>query len=143
MGRVFFNTRKRTSSITGTYQLLESDSGTTFFSNQAAGYTVTLPSVSGGDAIDGWNCRIYIATNVTSSNFTITEGSGDTNIIIASTVEQDVSGSAAPAGKSTGCTNVILASGADVIGDYFDILCDGTKWYIQANVQADAAVTVS
>ena len=143
MGRVFYNTRKRTSSITGTYQLLEEDSGTTFFSNQAAGYTITLPSVSAGDAIDGWNCKIYVATNVTSSNLTITEGAGDTNIIILNTVEADVSGAAAPAGASTGCTNVILASGADVVGDYFDILCDGTSWYIQANVQADAAVTQS
>ena len=141
MGRVFFNTRKRTSSITGTYQLLEEDSGTTFFSNQAAGYTITLPSVSGGDAIDGWNCKIVIATNVTSGSLTITEGAGDTNIVVVQTNEQQ--NNAVPAGLSTGCTNVLLGNGADAIGDTLDILCDGTTWYVHANVSLDACVTVS
>ena len=142
MGRVFFNTRKNVHSLTGTYQMLASDSGKTFLSNQAAGYTVTLPAIS--DAQEGCNCSIIITTNVTSSNFTITESAAsDTDKIILQTTENDVSAGAAPAGTSTGCTNVILASGADVIGDSFDIFCDGTSWFIKANVNADAAVTVS
>ena len=140
MGRVFFNTRKNTQSLTAAYQLLASDSGTVFFSNLAAGYIVTLPAIS--DAQDGWNCRIVIATNVTSGNFVITElTTSDTDKIILQTNEQQ--NNAAPAGLSTGCTTVVLANGADAIGDSFDILCDGTSWYINANVSLDAAVTVT
>jgi hypothetical protein len=142
MGRVFFNTRKNCHSITGDYQCLASDSGKTFFNKVAAGPTVTLPAIA--DAQEGWNCKIIISTNVTSGNFTITEkAASDTDKIILQTTENDVSAGAAPAGTSTGCTNVILASGADVIGDSFDIICDGTSWFVKANVNADAAVTVS
>ena len=142
MGRVFFNTRKHVKSLTGAYQMLASDSNTIFMSNQAAGYIVTLPSIA--DAQAGWNCKVIIATNVTSGNFVITElGSADTNVMILQTTENDVSASGAPAGTSTGCTTMTLASGADVIGDSFDILCDGTSWFVTARVNADAAVTAT
>ena len=140
MGRVFFNTRLDSRSITGDYQLLASDSGSIFFNKVAAAATVTLPAIS--DAQEGWNCKIIIATNVTSGNFTITEkAASDTDKIILCTNEQQ--NNAAPAGTSTGCTNVLLANGADAEGDMFDIYCDGTSWYIYANVKADAAVTAS
>tara|TARA_R110001592_G_scaffold360349_1_gene668577 strand:- start:511 stop:936 length:426 start_codon:yes stop_codon:yes gene_type:complete len=141
MGRVFFDTRKNVSSLTGNYTALASDSGKTFFINVAAGMTLTLPSISAGAALDGWNCRIVIETNVSSNTFTITEGAGDTNILVVSTNEQQ--NNAAPAGTSTGCTNVILANAADVVGDSFDVICSGTKFYINADVEADAAVTVT
>ena len=141
MGRVFFNKRENVKSLTAAYQMLPSDSGTTFFSNLAAGYIVTLPSISAGDALDGWSCKIIIETNVTSGNFVITEGAGDANVLVVSTNEQQ--NNAAPAGTSTGCTNVLLASGADIVGDSFTIICSGTKFYINADVEADAAVTVS
>ena len=140
MGRVFFNTRLNSRSITGDYQLLAGDSGSIFFNKVAAAATVTLPSISA--AQEGWNCKIIIATNVTSGNFTITEyATDDTDKIILCTNEQQ--NNAAPAGTSTGCTNVLLANGADAEGDMFDIYCDGTSWYIYANVKADAAVTAS
>jgi len=141
MGRVFFNKRERVSSILGNYQALASDSGTVFFNNVAAAATFTLPSISAGDALDGWSCKIIIETNVTSGNFTITEGAGDTDILVVSTNEQQ--NNAAPAGTSSGCTNVLLANGADAVGDSFTILCSGSKFYINADVKADAAVTVS
>tara|TARA_R100001163_G_scaffold12683_3_gene11854 strand:- start:454 stop:885 length:432 start_codon:yes stop_codon:yes gene_type:complete len=143
MGRVFFDTRENTHSLTGNYTALGSDSGKTFFINVAAGMTLTLPSIANGVALDGWNCKVIIETNVSSNGFNITEGAGDTDVIVLQTTENDVSGSAAPAGTSTGCTTVALAHGADVIGDSFDIICSGTKMFIKANVNADAAVTAS
>ena len=85
---------------------------------------------------------IVSLTNVTSGDFTITEkAASDTDKIILQTNEQQ--NNAAPAGLSTGCTNVLLAIGAVAEGDMFDIYCDGTSWYIYANVKADAAVTAS
>ena len=69
MGRVFFNTRKNVVSLTESYQLLAGDSGSVFMLNAAAGLTVTLPAVA--DAQDGWNCSIYIATNISSNTLTV------------------------------------------------------------------------
>ena len=118
-------------------------SGKTFVINIASGMTLTLPSIADGVALEGWNCKVVVETNVTSNTFTITEGANDTDVLVVQTVEQDVSASAAPAGTSTGCTNVILANAADTVGDSFDIVCSGTKMYVNATVKADAAVTVS
>ena len=143
MGRVFFETRKNIHSLNANYTALASDSGKTFVINIASGMTLTLPSIADGVAIDGWNCKVIIETNVSSNTFVITEGANDTDVLVVQTVEQDVSASAAPAGTSTGCTNVTLANAADTVGDSFDIVCSGTKMYINANVKADAAVTVS
>ena len=140
MGRVFFNTRKNMQSLVADYQALASDSGSVYAINIASGMTLTLPAIS--DAQEGWNCHIVIATNVSSNTFTITESAAsDTDKIILQTNEQQ--NNAAPAGLSTGCTNVILANGADAIGDSFDILCDGTSWFVNANVSLDAAVTAT
>ena len=142
MGRVFFDTRKNVHSLGADYQALASDSGKIFFINVASGMTLTLPSVA--DAQEGWNCEVVIETNVSSNTFTITEkATADTNVIVLQTVEQDVTGSAAPAGTSTGCTNVILANAADTIGDSFEIVCSGSKFFVKANVLADAAVTAT
>ena len=142
MGRVFFNTRKNVHSLTADYQALASDSGKIFFINVATGMTLTLPSVA--DAQEGWNCEVVIETNVSSNGFNITEkASADTDVIVLQTVEQDVTGSAVPAGVSTGCTTVALAHGADAIGDSFTIVCSGSKFFVKANVKADAAVTAS
>ena len=143
MGRVFFNTRKNIHSLEANYTALASDSGKTFVINIASGMTLTLPSIADGVAIDGWNCKVIIETNVSSNTFVITEGANDTDVLVVQTVEQDVSASAAPAGTSTGCTNVTLANAADTVGDSFDIVCSGPKMYINATVKADDAVTVT
>jgi len=143
MGRVFFDTRKNVQSLDANYTATAADSNKIFFINVASGMTLTLPSIADGVALDGWNCKVIIETNVSSNGFNITEGANDTDVLVVQTVEQDVSASAAPAGTSTGCTTVALAHGADVVGDSFDIICSGTKMYIKANVKADAAVTVS
>ena len=142
MGRVFFNTRENVESLAADYTATAADSGKIFFINVASGMTLTLPSVA--DAQEGWNCEVVIETNVSSNNFTITEGAGDTDVLVVHTTEnQSTASGGAPAGTSTGCTNVILANGADVVGDRFDIVCSGTKMYVNAMVDDDAAVTVS
>ena len=144
MGRVFFNTRERCQSLTADYTATGEDSGKVFFINVATGMTLTLPSIANGVALDGWNCKVVIETNVTSNNFIITEGAGDTDVIVAHTTEnQSTASGGSPAGTSTGCTNVILANAADVVGDRFEILCSGTKMYVNAIVDDDGAVTVS
>lgn len=131
-------------SITAATKTLSAlDNGKTFIINRAAGSTVTMPSVAGGVAKAGYVVEFIIGTNVTSNTFTVTEGAGDTNIFVVRTFEADVTAAAAPAGTSTGCTNIIFANAADVVGDRLVMKCDGTNWYATAYVSADACVTVS
>ena len=141
MGRVFYNTRKRIESLTADYQLLASDSGTTFMLNAAAGLTVTLPAVA--DAQDGWNCSMYIATNISSNTGVITEKTAsDTDVIIAQFVELEVD-TADDGPSSVGCTTLTFANALDTIGDNLHIVCDGSKYYVTGSTKLDGAVTAA
>ena len=141
MGRVFFNTRKNVQSLTASYQMLAGDSGSVFMLNAAAGLTVTLPAVA--DAQDGWNCSIYIATNISSNTGIITEKtSDDTDVIIAQFVELEVD-TADDGPSSVGCTTLTFANALDTIGDNLHIVCDGSKYYVTGSTKLDGAVTAA
>jgi|TARA_R100000656_G_scaffold64623_1_gene49437 hypothetical protein len=141
MGRVFFNTRKNVVSLTESYQLLAGDSGSVFMLNAAAGLTVTLPAVA--DALDGWNCSIYIATNISSNTGIITEKTAsDTDVIIAQFVELEVD-TADDGPSSVGCTTLTFANALDTIGDNLHIVCDGSKYYVTGSTKLDGAVTAA
>ena len=141
MGRVFYNTRKRIESLTADYHLLPSDSATIFLLHASAGLTVTLPAVA--DAQDGWNCSIYIATNISSNTGVITEKtSADTDVIIAQFVELEVD-TADDGPSSTGCTTLTFANALDTVGDNLHIVCDGSKYYVTGSTKLDGAVTAA
>ena len=141
MGRVFFNTRKNVVSLTESYQLLAGDSGSVFMLNAAAGLTVTLPAVA--DALDGWNCSIYIATNISSNTGIITEKTAsDTDVIIAQFVELEVD-TADDGPSSVGCTTLTFANALDTIGDNLHVVCDGSKYYVTGSTKLDGAVTAA
>ena len=141
MGRVFYNTRERIESLTADYQLLAADSGTTFMLNAAAGLTVTLPAVA--DALDGWNCRIYIATNISSNTGVITEKtSADTDVIIAQINELETDDTE-DGPSSTGCTTITFANALDTVGDNLHIICDGSKYYVTGSTKLDGAITLA
>lgn len=129
-------------SITAAKTLDALDNGKTFIINVAAGATVTLPSVANGIAKAGYKVNFIIGTNVTSNTFTITEGTGDTDIIVVQAFESDNTAAAAAA-SSTGCTNIIFANAADTVGDGASLICDGTNWFAIAHAAADACITVS
>jgi hypothetical protein len=60
MGRVFFDIRENTHSLTADYQALASDSGKVFFLDAAAAArTITMPTM-GTVAQEGWNCTFIV-----------------------------------------------------------------------------------
>ena len=102
---------------------------------------MTLPAVA--DAQDGWNCSIYIATNISSNTGVITEKtSADTDVIIAQFVELEVD-TADDGPSSTGCTTLTFANALDTVGDNLHIVCDGSKYYVTGSTKLDGAVTAA
>ena len=141
MGRVFFDLRKNTHSLTANYQALASDSGKTFFLDAAAGLTLTLPAVA--DAQAGWNCKVIVSTNISSNTGVITEKtSADTDVLVTQVNEIETDDTE-DGPTSTGHTTITLANALDTIGDSFDIVCSGTKYFIRGEVALDGAAALA
>ena len=140
MGRVFFDIRKNTHSVTASYQALSSDSGKAFFLDAAAGCTLTLPAIV--DAQAGWNCRVVVSTVTTSNNYIVTElTSADTNKIVShmGILEIDT----ADDGLHSAAHSVITFEGTPAKGDYIEIICDGTFYYAKGLGVSDDFVALT
>ena len=120
-----------------TEALAASDSGKLLMLSLAAGFTVTLPSVS--DAGAGWHVDFIVKTVTTSNNYIITEKTAsDTNVIISHAVEL-----ADTAGPIDAGHTLITVQSTPTIGDRISITCDGTNFYALCVTQDDAGVVFS
>ena len=135
MGRVFFNTRVNidTTSITDTttYVMTAEDSGKTFLVS-GAGQTITL--LPAADLIEGWNCR-FITTASPSGDKVI--GAGST-IIHGSSANG--SGDAGAASDGTAKTSVTIEA-ASQAGNFVEIVCDGSAYYVSGTHGQNNATT--
>tara|TARA_R110002012_G_scaffold76790_1_gene194155 strand:+ start:261 stop:674 length:414 start_codon:yes stop_codon:yes gene_type:complete len=137
MGRVFFDTKENIHSLTGAYTVLASDSNKTFILNAAAGAAITLPSVASMG--EGWNCRFIIGTAFATSDWVITATAA---ILVGGINELEVDTS--DDGPSTVAgTTITLELGAETIGDYVDLVCDGTKIFFRGQSKLDGCVTLA
>jgi hypothetical protein len=139
-GRAFAD-RKKVQSITADITLEKADCGTYMMLNVASGCTVTLPSIS--DAGEGWWCRFYVATNCSSNTYVIQENAGsDTDTIIGGINELEVDTSD-DGPSSTGCTFITFANALDTVGDFVEVICDGSNWYIFGQSKLDGAIALT
>tara|TARA_R100001594_G_scaffold45162_1_gene77833 strand:- start:3166 stop:3588 length:423 start_codon:yes stop_codon:yes gene_type:complete len=103
------------------------DSGKTYFLESTVARTITLPAVKAGLKFK------FIATNTTAdSSITTSEGTallkggaecGDAYLTLA------------------GTTIVVEAAGA--VGDWLELISDGTYWYVSGHGSHDASFSVS
>ena len=100
------------------------DSGAIFTYTQAAG-TITLPAVAAGLKYR------FICTTAASAD-TFFDGGGSNKCIGAITDENSV--------EAVDNNGVKAASGATVKGDWFEIVSDGTKWYVSGACSADGGL---
>ena len=137
MGRVFFNTRKNVHSLTAAYTVLASDSGKDFILDASAGVAITLPSAA--DMGNGWNCRFFVGTAFDTSNWQITATAavmkGGINELEVDTSDD---------GPSTvGGTTITFELGAETLGDYVELMCDGTSIFINGQTKLDAGISLA
>jgi len=137
MGRVFFNTRKNIVSLGAAYQMLDSDSGSVFILDAAAGYAITLPTVA--NTTDGWNAKFIVGTAFATTDWTITASAA----VIKGGVNELETDSGDDGPSSTGATNMHLELAAETIGDYYELVFDGTSYWLSGQTVADGALTFS
>ena len=132
MGRVFFNTRKNIQNITGNHTVLASDSGSTFIVLPAATTLLSLPTPSA--AGEGWNITVILQSD---SGFggdglmdqIVNIGLGDFDTVGLVLATDTAAGDQAVDGDD------FIACTVDASpGDTFDIMTDGTTWFVQGFV---------
>tara|TARA_R100001594_G_C4032115_1_gene261496 strand:+ start:65 stop:556 length:492 start_codon:yes stop_codon:yes gene_type:complete len=94
MGRVFFNTRANTHTLSAsdsTYQCLASDSGKTFILDTNTALAITLPADA--DIEIGWNARFFMVTDHANTAITIKASAVDAQNFIGG-VDYQITGAA-------------------------------------------------
>ena len=105
------------------------DSGKVFILNAAAGVSITLPGVA---SAKGFKAKFVVGANFATSNFTVDAATAviQGGAIVNSTF-------VASANK----THINFVNSAETVGDYVDIQCDGTNWYVNGVASGAGAIT--
>ena len=123
--------------ITTTRQLTRGDSGKVFMVDNTAAFDTNLPDLS--SEIAGWNCKMIVQVDGAAAVSVLAYGlpTAGGSVAVSDDAEQvhyrEIS-------LVTNVGNVAATAdgfsiGADsIIGDYFDILTDGTTWFVNGNV---------
>lgn len=137
-----FAHKKKVVNLTATYQLLEKDSGKIFMLNSATEFATTLPSIA--DAGIGWYCKIVVDAAPASASYTVVEkASADTNVIIVNGINELEVDTSDDGVYNAGCTTLTFADGVAVQGDFIDIWCDGSNYYVSGQTKADGGLTAA
>ncbi len=113
-------------SIAADTVLTIADNGKVFICSQAGAYDVTIPEVTNAA---GWTVKFILGT-AGANDFDIIGGTADAMV-----------------GIELGDTNTAIAADSDkvifdasnaVVGDWIEILCDGSKYYVTHAAVADA-----
>jgi hypothetical protein len=120
-----------TETLTGATTLTAEDSGKVFILNAAAGAQVTLPAVA--DAA-GQNYRFIVGALFATTAWTIKAAS---NKIQGGVIVNSVNVPAADENTIT------FSASADTIGDFVELNCDGTNWYVFGLGTSAGAITLT
>ena len=97
--------------------LTDSDSGKSLILSAAAGVAVTLPSV----AVAGFNVKVIVGSAFATTDFTIVS---PTSVIQGGSIVNSVF---VPASNEN---TISFVASAESIGDYVNIVSDGTNYYV-------------
>jgi len=120
--------------LAATRQVLASESGTTFFLAHATEFVTTLPPVAAG-----LNYRFVCKLAPAGANYTIVTP-GLANLLIGHVVcIADGNGTT----SATAGDTISFVGSSAVVGDYVDLVCDGTSWYVSGIAAVAAGITLT
>jgi len=117
--------------VTATETLTSADSGKTIFLNSATEFVTTLPSPAAG-----LKFRFVVKAAPSGADYTVVTASSD-NVIFGMV---EVNG-AAVAGVEE--DTITFADGAAAVGDWAEVVSDGTNWYVSGQGVAAGAITLT
>ena len=128
--------------LTANKSLSPSDSGKVFTLDQDASFDITLPTASKAGA--GWNCKFIVKAAPDGAAYVVTEKtSDDTNIIVTNGIVELEVDTGTDGLVNTAHTTITFAAGVAVQGDWIEVLCDGTNFYVKGATRADGGITLA
>lgn len=115
--------------LTAASTLTAADSGKTYLLSSATEFATTLPAVA-----DGLHFRFIVGAAPSGASYTVVSEGGD-NVI---------DGGATVAGAAVAAVNedtITFTDGAAASGDWVELFCDGTNWYVSG--QGIAATSIA
>jgi hypothetical protein len=119
--------------ITGANVITTAESGKVFFLNSATGAAQTLPTVSASTV--GLKYKFIISTVPTSGNMTVVTAAADNG-----SFEGVVDVNSAQVDGGSNITINFVASTC-VIGDWVEVMTDGTYWFVTGASTAAGGIT--
>jgi hypothetical protein len=134
---VLSGTKARFTTLTALSTLTMTDSGQTFYLNSATEFATTLPAV--GDA-SGFHARFVVVAAPAGANYTVVCPTA----AIHGTVLSPADATGASAGTAgTAVATVAFVSAKAKTGDYVDLSCDGTFYYVSGSTTLFDSVTLA
>jgi hypothetical protein len=135
---VLSGTKGRFTTLSALSTLTMTDSGQTFYLSSATEFATTLPAVA--DAA-GFNARFVVGAAPSGASYTVVSPAADIHGLLASKDLNGATDSAATAGTAVATVTFVDAKAA--IGDYVDLTCDGTFYYVSGSTTLFDSVTLS
>lgn len=127
-----------TADLTATNSIVASQSGGTFFLNSATEFVTTLPLPA-----PGLKFRFVIKAAPASASYTIVTASS-TNLIVGCISSADLNAANDTTGaNATPADTITFTDSAAVIGDWCELISDGTKWYVSGCCAAVTGIVLS
>jgi len=103
------------------------ENGTTFLLSGVVGYAITLPSPAAG-----LRYSIVVQDLFATTDWVLTSASANMqgNVMEAGAIQ-----------AVAGATTINLELGTDTIGDYIDVISDGTSWFVRGSFTQALSVT--
>ena len=117
--------------VTGATTLTAEDSGKVFILKAAAGAQITLPAVA---TSSGFRFKFVVGQLFATTNWTVLSAS---NVIEGSVL---VNG-AHVAGVDE--NTISFVASAESVGDFAELVCDGTHWYVNGSGVTTGAITLT
>lgn len=122
--------------VTAANTITSQECGTTFFLNSASEFASTLPAPEAGCYF-----KFIVKAAPSGANYTVVTN-GSSNILIGGINELEVDTGDDGPYDNNGDTITFVQSVA-VVGDYVEMVSDGTSWYLNGQANADGGITVT
>ena len=123
--------------VTAAKTLTTGDSGKVFTIDQDSSFAITLPKAADADV--GWHAK-FIITDAGTNSVTIIPNSAEDTLI--GMVVSAAGSEAGAQSAETGVDVIDFISGA-AAGDWVELLCDGSNFYVSGMIHDSDHVTIS
>ena len=122
--------------ITAAKTLDPSDSGKVFTLDQDASFDITLPTASQAGA--GWNAKFILTDRGSGTVKVIPNSSEDTLIGMIESIDTSAGASA-----ESGVDELIWVASTAATGDWAELFCDGSNFYVSGQMHDNDHITLA